>query len=436
MANASVIEQRDGVWRFTHDKLREALLASLDSAEKVMLSRKVAEAIEYIYRDDPDQLPVALLAYHWRAAGDKVKELYYSTAATRAALSVSAYRDAYKFGGRVVELARELDEPHERLIDHLFALVSAVQYSGERQETLLLLEEIRSLLEDHGNQAQKAKFEATYGLVYMDMGQIDQAETYLLQAQQTSTGLDDPELKALILGNLGKSAWERDDDETALRYLNETLELAERTHQTQRVCYTLNMFGIVYATTGDLQRGRSYFEKMLEVARQSGERGRIAQALANLGVLLLNDPASDKDALNYFKQAIDIQMEIGNVYGMANSHFAIANLYINMKQPDLARDHLRIGLKDAMRGEAIPIVLQYLSYIGEEIASASTALMLSSFCRSHPLERSARYGQLDQCIEQRRVLLSDEIAETALEQGRSLTLAGAISLADTLLSDD
>ena len=435
-ANASVIEQRDGVWRFTHDKLRDALLTSIDPAEKAVLSRRVAEAIEEVYRDDPGRIPAALLAYHWRAAGDDRRELFYSIAATHDALNVSAYRDAHEFGQRAVELSRKLGEDRLTLIDHLFALLKAVQYSAERQDTLNLLEEIRGLLEHEDDAARTAQFEAAYALFHIEVGQIDTAETYLLQAQRHAAALDDPELEALILGNLGKLAWERDDFPTALRYLNETLVLAEQTQQMQRICYTLNMLGIVYATQGDVAQGRAYFEKVLEVAHQSGERGRIAQALSNLGVLLQASVNDQEAALDYLRQALELQWETGNISGMASARFAIANLYVRMKQPDLARGHLYSGLKDAMRVEAIPVVLQYLSFIGEEFASASTALMLFSFCRSHPLERTTRYQHYDRLIESRRSLLSPEIAAAALVQGSSLTITEAVALAEDLLSDD
>src|SRR5262249_24813611 len=46
-----VLEESEGVWRFTHDKLREQLLEDLDPATRRDLHRRSAVAIERIYAD-------------------------------------------------------------------------------------------------------------------------------------------------------------------------------------------------------------------------------------------------------------------------------------------------------------------------------------------------------------------------------------------------
>jgi predicted ATPase len=431
--NAAVIDQRDGIWRFAHDKLREALLASMTEDEKSELARRVAEAMEHVYADEPSQLPAELLAYHWCMAGDKEKELYYTEIAAANAHNVSAYRDLRELANRAVELSRELPGHEHSLIQSLFHLVSGMQYSGSREEAMTLMEEVRTLVEQQDDAALRAKFEMTYGLLHLEVGQLDLTETWLLRAQQTASGLDLPELQASILGNLGKIAWERGDNDTALHYLNETLALAERHNLTQRICYTLNMLGIVYASSGDNVLGRAYFEQMLVIARQTGERGRIAQALTNLAILLYQTPETYQEALQYFQESIALQEETGNLYGAAHAHYGIAELYVNMKQPDEARPHLLQGLKVAVRSSATPVVLNILDYITTEFASASTALLLLGFCRWHPLLNASRYPFLDELIEKRRALVPAEQADAALEQGKAMSLEDAVELAETLL---
>src|SRR5262249_40614186 len=65
---ASVLELVDGHWRFTHDKLREAVLADMTAAEQAALHREVALMLEKLYPDHPEQ--AARLSYHWNLAGD------------------------------------------------------------------------------------------------------------------------------------------------------------------------------------------------------------------------------------------------------------------------------------------------------------------------------------------------------------------------------
>jgi predicted ATPase len=431
--NAAVIDQRDGIWRFAHDKLREALLSSIDETEKPDLARRVASAMEYVYRDDPAHLPAELLAYYWRMAGNREKELYYSEIAAESASKVSAYRDLREYAERAVELSRELPGYELHLVQNLFHLIAGMEYSGERQAAMNLLEEIRTIVEAGDDLELKAKFEVSYGLIHMEIGQLDLTEQYLLRAQETSSGLDLPELRAKILGNLGKIAWENGDDDSALRYLNETLELAERTNQTQRICYTLNMLGIVYASAGDNERGRTYFEQMLSVARASGEKGRIAQALSNIGTLMHMDPNSYAEALSYFRQSMALQEETANLYGLAHSYYGIAELLMLLKRTDEAREHLLQGLRTALRTDSVPTVLHFFSYIAENLAAAYNAVVLFSVCRWHPLERPSRYEFIDDEIEKRRALLSAQQFEAAVERGKTMSMEEAVELTEGLL---
>ena len=52
VANAAVVEYRDEVWRFSHDKLRQHLLSQIDAPQQERLHREVAEAIEQLYPAD------------------------------------------------------------------------------------------------------------------------------------------------------------------------------------------------------------------------------------------------------------------------------------------------------------------------------------------------------------------------------------------------
>src|SRR5690606_29763869 len=61
--HAAVLAVQDDRWHFAHDKLREGLLADVSPDEKRSYHRRVAEGIEQIYRNAPEQ--TAALAHHW-----------------------------------------------------------------------------------------------------------------------------------------------------------------------------------------------------------------------------------------------------------------------------------------------------------------------------------------------------------------------------------
>lgn len=88
---AAVLERREGVLRFSHDKLREGMLLDVDETERRALHARVARAIEQVQGDAPAQR--AALAHHWGAAGDRDKEAHYAALAGEEALEGGARQE-------------------------------------------------------------------------------------------------------------------------------------------------------------------------------------------------------------------------------------------------------------------------------------------------------------------------------------------------------
>jgi len=99
---ASVLEAYGDTWRFSHDKLREAIQKSLPHDLHHELHRRVAEAMESLY-PDPNEYAAAL-AHHWFVAGDRDKELHYTVIAAEQAVSNNAHEEAKALLARAAEL--------------------------------------------------------------------------------------------------------------------------------------------------------------------------------------------------------------------------------------------------------------------------------------------------------------------------------------------
>lgn len=101
-ADVAVLEVDETSYRFAHDKLREGLLAALSPDACRSLHRRVAEAIEAEYPDEPER--TAALAHHWAVAGDAAGEARCSALAGEQALQSSAYREAAAYFERAIAL--------------------------------------------------------------------------------------------------------------------------------------------------------------------------------------------------------------------------------------------------------------------------------------------------------------------------------------------
>ncbi|MDC0708011.1 AAA family ATPase [Stigmatella sp. ncwal1] len=127
-ASAAVLEPFEGQWRFTHDKLREGVLANLPALAEPMLHRRAAEAIESVH---PEAVGwTTALALHWGKAGDLEKEARWSQQAGEQALAAYSCMEAIQY----LERALSLRTPPEGEALHLSAQQS---YALGRIEALL-----------------------------------------------------------------------------------------------------------------------------------------------------------------------------------------------------------------------------------------------------------------------------------------------------------
>jgi serine/threonine protein kinase/tetratricopeptide (TPR) repeat protein len=109
--DAAILEGYGYRWRFTHDKLREALLAEIDRDSRRELSRKVATAIESVHGADPDWIQAQ--AVMWREAGVADKAAHYLLLAAAQMLPTGAPEKAVQLA---VDAAHQLgvDLPDSR----------------------------------------------------------------------------------------------------------------------------------------------------------------------------------------------------------------------------------------------------------------------------------------------------------------------------------
>ena len=113
-ADASILDANEGEWRFSHDKVREYLLAQLSEARLRELHRIAAEALER--QGSLDSAQTSALFYHWQAAQDAPKTAYYALKAGEVALLQGDNR-------RAVHLLISAAEAHAAL--HAPALTQA-----------------------------------------------------------------------------------------------------------------------------------------------------------------------------------------------------------------------------------------------------------------------------------------------------------------------
>lgn len=145
-AAAAVLEVKDDMWRFTHDKFREALIRDMPDEGRRNHHRQIAEAIETVYQDDlPAYYPI--LAHHWSEADITDKAVYYLEKAGEQALRSFANKEALQYFDKALqtvsqtgyEISRYRRAQWERQIGHAYWGLGNLEALCEHVEQALKL---------------------------------------------------------------------------------------------------------------------------------------------------------------------------------------------------------------------------------------------------------------------------------------------------------
>jgi tetratricopeptide (TPR) repeat protein len=257
-----------GLFRFTHNLIRETLYAGLTASKRVRLHGAVAEALEEIYGEASEHL--AELAHHFAQAspeGRAHKALDYALKAGNEAMRRLAYEQA----AELFQLALEMDEQlgpdrrrraelllalgraqgranHQVARETLIAAAEAARVAGEArlmaaaglsmrvwplgagvldEQPGKLLEKALDLLDEDDVALRARVLSRLSAAIYYWPGTEERRNALAQEAVAMARALDDPTTIAHVLSNAQLATWGPDHTERDLAWMEELLSLLE-----------------------------------------------------------------------------------------------------------------------------------------------------------------------------------------------------------------
>ena len=314
-ADAAILEVQNGVWQFSHGKLRDGLLQELRQDERRAQHRDVALAIETIYPEAPAQ--AAVLAYHWRYAGDEEKERDYSLLAGQFAADQFANKDALKFYDQALALT-PISQPEKRY-DILLAREVVHNLMGERSKQQIDFEEMVELADHTDNLRWQAVVALRQAEFNTRTARFDEAIRLGERVIELAKQLDDQEL--LVDGHIwcGQAYDGQKAFEPARAQLQIAVDGARELKDLPRLSLALNGLGIVFDHLGKFDDQRVCLEEALSIAKQLNDVRLESHIYNNLQ--LHYGHLDDYDhAQEYSEKALNLYQEIGDSFGVAIGH--------------------------------------------------------------------------------------------------------------------
>jgi tetratricopeptide (TPR) repeat protein len=461
--NRAILDVQDGVYRFTHDKLREATIADIPADVAADLHRQVAEGLEEVYPDSPEQATV--LAQHWRAAGDVENEFYQTQAAGDYALRISALSEAISHFERCQELLPQVivgDSQSQLVQAELYIkLGEALQYTGAYSEADVEIAEGLALYKAMNDQVGSARalslrgdnfwrtgnYDAArqacsesfalyrvlhypdgeartlnrLGMVALEQGDYASANEQIQGALKVAEANNNPVARAASMNNLGLVAMRQGNYEDAVGYFEATLNLHRENGERWKVASTLHNLGTLSGIQGDLDRANDYFNQALQICRTIGARPGIALALDNLGFVAQLKGQFD-DATKYLEESLSIARAIGDRLGSANVLINLGHVASSQHDAPRATDFFQQALRIAYEIDAAPMMLESICGLSNLQPDDPQTLARLVMVLNHPATTQETRDMATKALDQLKTGQLAEAVDAAAAAGNDLTL--------------
>ena len=357
-AETTILEVHANQWRFSHDKLREGLLAQLEPWHNQHHNVDIATALERLYGEDDNY--AARLAFHWGQAGNKGKQRHYAYRAGIRAAAQFANEEALNFYKQALALTAEEDliaqyEIH-LAIEKVYQLLGATEAQAA---ALARLDQLAGRLADAGRllavrlrqahhatrtsqfataiaAAQEAvalskrlsiderttEAHLCWGNTLHQQGEFEAAQSVLTKGLHICRQLDDQKHAAAILGELGFMGAEAGAYEQAYKYLAEALVINREIDDPSSEIRILNNLGVWAGMQQMNDDASHWFGASLRLAQKIGDKEGEAFASSNLGIVKMGQRLLDQAQQSTMK-GLQHYRAIGNRQGEAN---ALGNL--------------------------------------------------------------------------------------------------------------
>jgi tetratricopeptide (TPR) repeat protein len=371
-ANTAVLARDDGgqQWQFTHDKLREGLLRTLNPSTRRTLHKQIANGLLHIY--DTNLAPYYTeLAHHFGQADDQDAQIYYLELAADYAekayageTAVSSYSQLLNLSSsssqkvhywlnqaRVYQFLGDLTAA-ESNCQHALTHISPPNNSQQYTQTLHQLGQIQrshgdfhaalSLLEQA---LERAEDDQTNCIIMIDIGtchynlaQYAAAQPALTDAMKLAIRLENRSYIAAILRTQGKIAFDNGEYERTKQLYEESLSHSLAIQDKALTASIINDLGILASYMGDTQTTHTQYEAALAIRQEIGDRAGIGASLNNLGILARDSGDYDK-AIEFYQQALTIDQAIGDKRAMAYPLKNLGVVALDLQQYAKAKDY-------------------------------------------------------------------------------------------------
>ncbi len=123
----------------------------------------------------------------------------------------------------------------------------------------------------------------------------------------------------------------------ALAEYQSALAIFEKQNEPQSIATAWHQIGMVHQEAGDYESAEAAYRRSLEISSQNNDRDGQAKSLTQLGNLYDDELNRSEEAVVFYRQAVDIAVEMGDIAKEGLRRNNIASTLRKLKRYDEAR---------------------------------------------------------------------------------------------------
>jgi DNA-binding CsgD family transcriptional regulator len=291
-----VEEESAATFSFRHALTREAIYGDFLAAQVRPLHRKIALVLE---QQPAERRSVESLAYHWWAAGDRLRAAQYNELAGDAAGRVFAHDDAIAYYERALESVDPLSRDRARILEKI---AQRRVVNGFNDGALAAYSEAVEILREIGDAEAEAEYRVNAAIQTYRLGRPD--PTAPLEAMLARIGTNEIAARSRLHLGIAHLAGMRYHPAEALRHLDEVDMAFTRANPDLRTSYHAAR-AMVHYIVADIEPFRSELDAWLAAARDAKNPGLSALVHHN-GGLYLSILGRHAEAFEQFEQSLAV----------------------------------------------------------------------------------------------------------------------------------
>ena len=364
--NASLLTFDDERLHFTHQKIREGILVTLEPEQRRQLHGQVAQALGQAYPDF--MLYAAQLAHHWYESGDGAKAALYAAIAGDQALRIGVYTEARQLYELAIDALSQLPpaiENHEQLIDTTVRLgrIAALMPSDKLPD---YLQRALDAATELGDETRLAAVYGSIGTFHYVAGRIPQAFNYFGRALVLGEKLGLERLLLQPYNMMGRALCAVGKFRQASDMLYDGIELARALDENLLLASSLPYYAATFAFLGNYEGSRPHANEALARARAMGHQSQLAATLVTLGHYHTFCGQFEK-AIDYLQEVLLMRNDLLRPQVRYEAHGCLGYIHFHFGEHEIAFEHLNICLQLAAQTNELTTYLPIFQSVMAEL---------------------------------------------------------------------